>query len=335
MDEHRKAVVVTGLLTRLELRTRGITDREIRAAVRAGQLVKVSYGVYGRPRASSDHPIYPTSGRDFELQQQEHRRQVCSAALRADDPLLSHVSAAMMFGLPLVEVDLDVVHLIGRLPSGGQRRGRVFRHPGRPGIPEVRVDGMRVTSAARTLVDIGRTESFDTAVTAIDAALRRGLVSRTELTNEVTKAARTVGAAAARRAVAFGDGRSESPGESRTRTALQELGFPPPDLQVKIFSAIGEFIGRVDLAYPEWGVLIEFDGLVKYGDLPDGPDARAAVIAEKRREDRLRAAGFVVLRLTWKDLADRDRLRRLVSDALENGRRAVAAGMITGVVRAA
>lgn len=104
---------------------------------------------------------------------------------------------------------------------------------------------------------------------------------------------------------------------------------------MKIFSAIGEFIGRVDLAYPEWGVLIEFDGLVKYGDLPDGPDARAAVIAEKRREDRLRAAGFVVLRLTWKDLADRDRLRRLVSDALENGRRAVAAGMITGVVRAA
>lgn len=326
-------MVATGLLTRLELRSRGITDREIRASIRRGQLVKVSHGVYGRPRTSSERLPYPKSNHDFELQQQEYRRLVCSVALRANDPLLSHQSAAVMFGLPLVELDLDVVHLIGPLPSGGQRRGRVFRHPGKPGISEVRVDGMRVTSVARTLIDLGRTASFDASVSAIDAALHRGLVSPANLTIEMTNAARTIGAAAARRAVAFGDGRTESPGESRTRTALQELGFPSPDLQVKIFSAIGEFIGRVDLAYPEWGVLIEFDGLVKYGNIPDGPDARAAVITEKRREDRLRAAGFVVVRLLWRDLADRDRLRRLVSDALDNGRRAVAAGMITGVVR--
>ncbi len=100
-----------------------------------------------------------------------------------------------------------------------------------------------------------------------------------------------------------------------------------------VLDGAGNFLGRADLAYVDCGVLIEFDGLAKYGDIPDGPDARTALIEEKRRADRLRAAGFIVLRLVWSDLGDRERLRRLLSDAMEQRRRAVAAGMVTGTAR--
>jgi len=135
--------------------------------------------------------------------------------------------------------------------------------------------------------------------------------------------------------MALADGRSESPGESRTRILLHELAFPSPELQVTVLDGAGNFLGRADLAYVDCGVLIEFDGLAKYGDIPDGPDARTALIEEKRRADRLRAAGFIVLRLVWSDLGDRERLRRLLSDAMEQRRRAVAAGVVTGTARGA
>lgn len=335
MDVRRQAIIASGLLTRRELLARGTNDREVRAALRAGHLLRVSHGVYGLPRSGSESLVYSRTSRDFEQLRFEHRRLVCSKVLRAEDPLVSHVSAALLLGLPLVDADLGVVHITGRLPNGGQRRGVVFRHPRGAGIPEIRVDGIRMTTAARTLVDVARTESVVAAVTAMDAALHRAMVVREDLESELAAATGRRGVSTARRAVALADGRSESPGESKTRILLHDLGFPSPELQVNVLDGAGHFLGRADLAYAEFGVLIEFDGLVKYGDIADGPEARTALIKEKRREDRLRAAGFVVLRLVWSDLGDRDQLRRLLSDAMDQGRRAVAAGIVTGTMVAA
>jgi very-short-patch-repair endonuclease len=54
-------------------------------------------------------------------------------------------------------------------------------------------------------------------------------------------------------------------------------------------------IGRVDFLVAD-RLIIEFDGAAKYGDTAD------AVLAEKWREDRLRACGYRVIRLSWADL---------------------------------
>jgi len=48
--------------------------------------------------------------------------------------------------------------------------------------------------------------------------------------------------------------------------------------------------------------VVEFDGAVKYA----GADGRAALVAEKLREDRLRALGYEVVRIVWSDLARPD-----------------------------
>ena len=61
-------------------------------------------------------------------------------------------------------------------------------------------------------------------------------------------------------------------------------------------------------------MLIEFDGRVKYatGD---------ALWAEKQREDRIRGLGYEVVRLTWADLKNPERVRRLVDAAIRRAAR--------------
>jgi hypothetical protein len=115
------------------------------------------------------------------------------------------------------------------------------------------------------------------------------------------------GAAAGRRALRFADGRSESAGESVTRAIIHQLRLPPPLLQVRIYSPNGTFLGRVDLGYPELGVLFEFDGLVKYRKpFQPGQDATDVVVAEKLREERIRDMGYVVVDLSGRN----SRIRR-------------------------
>ena len=54
---------------------------------------------------------------------------------------------------------------------------------------------------------------------------------------------------------------------------------------------------------------VEFDGAVKYS----GADGRQALVDEKHREDELRRLGYRVVRLTWRDLADPERVARLLA----------------------
>ena len=59
-------------------------------------------------------------------------------------------------------------------------------------------------------------------------------------------------------------------------------------------------------------VIVEFDGAVKY----EGAQGRSALVAEKRREDALRALGYVVVRVTWSDLASPTRVISQIRRAL-------------------
>jgi len=67
--------------------------------------------------------------------------------------------------------------------------------------------------------------------------------------------------------------------------------------QVLIVDEDGEPVGRVDFLVTGTNVIVEFDGKVKYAS--GDPDV---LWKEKRREDRLRRLGYVVVRLTWADL---------------------------------
>jgi very-short-patch-repair endonuclease len=85
-------------------------------------------------------------------------------------------------------------------------------------------------------------------------------------------------------------------------------GLPEPELQIAISDSDG-LIGRVDFLFREFRTIVEFDGKIKYSRelAPDG-DPTIALWREKQREDRLRALGYEVVRITWADLHDVSKL---------------------------
>ena len=228
-----------------------------------------------------------------------HIVAVRAALVAQPDALVSHWSATAVHGLPAVGRRDEAVHLTVPPASGGRSTPRVRRHQSFRDAPTTVVDGIRVTSVARTLVDLAREAGLLAAVAAGDAALHTGIVTLPQLGAEIEACGTCRGVRCARRAVAFMDPLSESPGESLSRVRMAELGLPAPALQREIRDVDG-LVARVDFLWPDLGVVGEFDGRAKYG--LDDPRATAdRVWKEKLREDRIRATGLVVARWTWSD----------------------------------
>jgi hypothetical protein len=283
------------LLLRPALLAQGHTDKELLRLRRSGELATVRRGAYLR---SGDERL--------DRPEDRHALLIDSTLPRlAPGAVLSHVSAAIDHGLSVWDVPLDRVHVSRDGRSGGRLSGKLHLHV-RPLEPEdvVERDGRLVTSAELTLVDIACTQPFEQAVAIIDQALRKNLCTREQVAVALARAAGRPGVSRAHRALRFGDGRADGIGESRSRCALEAAGLPTPELQWEVRSAAGDFLGRVDFAWPELGVVGEFDGRVKYSRyLKPGQSASDAVIAEKLREDRIRSTGLWVVRWTWADLA--------------------------------
>lgn len=173
----------------------------------------------------------------------------------------------------------------------------------------VRLDGVRVTTVARTLFDIARSADPGVSVAMADTALRRAMVTPSELTHVLAANVGRPGVRRARRILEFGDGRSESVGESLTRVLLRRLGLPRPELQVDLTSPDGRFVARVDFLFDEFGTALEFDGKVKYEKfLRSGESASDVVYREKLREDAIRSLGIGMVRMVWSDLGDGERV---------------------------
>jgi sulfur carrier protein ThiS len=173
----------------------------------------------------------------------------------------------------------------------------------------IMIDGLPVTSPARTVADLARMLPFEQEVVVADSAMfyqRSDPVELGDLVDVLEAVPRRPGTRAARRVIEFSNGFSESVGESRSRVAIAAAGLPMPVLQWEVrASATARFIGRVDVGWPELGTVGEFDGLVKYGrTLRPGQDVAEVLVEEKLREDALRDEGLGVVRWIWSDLND-------------------------------
>lgn len=318
------------LSTRTALLAADHSSGEIQRRRRAGTLTSLRPGIY----VQSDQ--YETQS-DVE----RHRARARAAAISAPSSVVSHVSAAALHRLPLFQASLDTVHLTRPGTGGNVVRAGHHLHSGMlPDEQIVTIGRIRVTSVARTLVDLARTTGYVTGVVAADAALYlRGEI--TGPTAEILgRATHSVGVGAARRALRFADGRSESVGESRLRMFLDRLdlsgfGVGPCDLQIRIHDADGCLVARADLGYIVAGVLIEFDGKIKYGKLLESGQSPLQVLElEKQREDELRALGWQIVRVTWSDFANPALLERRIRDCLARARRAGGRASITGTAKA-
>lgn len=301
----------SGLTSRARLLATGFTDRELDRARRTRELVAVRPGAY---LASADERLRTPETR--------HLLVVAATVPRlAADAVVSHVSAAVVHGLPVWQVPLHRVHATRRRSGGGRRGSLVCVHAAALERDEiVEIGGIAVTSVARTVVDLARSLPFEEAVAVADGALHRGRRARSlvqsDLVAVLDRAPSRPGSSAARRVVAFADGRSESVGESISRVRFARAGLPAPELQREVWSAEGAFLGRVDFYWEEQNTVGEFDGKVKYGRLMRrGQDPREVLWEEKRREDALRDTGKSVARWVWSELATFDTVAARVSRA--------------------
>ena len=168
------------------------------------------------------------------------------AARFGSGAVVSHQSAALVYGLPQWNIAHDRVHVTKNRRTGARRSRDVVVHAAPIAGPVVLLDGLLVTTPARTIVDCARTLSFEHAVVVGDAMVRKFGVSSAELDRELASARNRTGTAAAHRAVASLDGHSESVGESLSRIAFHRNkinGFVP---QGEVFDGDGNFIARVD-----------------------------------------------------------------------------------------
>lgn len=263
---------------------------EALAATAAGELVRIRQGAYVGERTWAS---WDGRARELAVARVVHDRLGAGT--------LSHRTAALAWDLPLVGERSTGVHVTVPLGPGGRSRRDIVRHATSGPVQATVREQLRVTTAARTIVDLARTSGFLTGVAAADHALHAGLTDHDELAAVLATLVGTRGYRVARQAVDFADGRTESAGESLSRVRMHELGIPRPEPQHEIrLPGGGDY--RVDFYWPAHRLIGESDGKAKYGahGLTPG-DAAEQLWQEKRREDALRAAGYGVVRWGWDD----------------------------------
>ncbi|MGJ0119483.1 hypothetical protein ACQ7HM_09790 [Williamsia sp. MIQD14] len=291
----------SGLIRRRDAIAAGVVDDwSLAAATRDGDLDRLYRGVYAPSMSDSGHA---------DLDHRYRSRVRAAVSMGEPGKVVSHHSAAALHRMPTLG-RTDDLHFTVNRRSGGRRQQRAFVLHATPWESDevTIVDGIAVTSMARTAVDVARSGTFVQAVTVLDGALRRG-VAHQQLLSVSDRGRRRVGSPVARRALAMADCRSESVGESLSRALMR--GFtdvPVPDLQVDHVIGSDGRVARVDFAWG--GILVgEFDGRTKYGREGDSADD---VWREKVREDALRDLGLVMIRWTWDDLMHPERFRALL-----------------------
>jgi hypothetical protein len=292
-----------GIFTTADLAAQGVTEREVRTAVRTGAWVRLRTGVFVR---ADDLAEVGRTGRRTGLD-----ALAVTVALQRPSAVLSGSTAAWVWGLPRPQEAAGVVQLTD---PERWRRGRGWLMT-RAVLPddEVSIRGAyRVTTAARTLVDVSRAWPEVHAVAAVDAALLRGLTTREEIRRTLDRQVNVPGVPRAVRALQYADGRAESWLETLGRLTFLALGLPPFVPQVELWVE-GRLLKVVDGWYADAALAIEFDGQVKYRRPGFGRTPAQELWEEKRKEDLLRSYGVRFARVAMEDVGPgRLKLERLL-----------------------
>lgn len=249
-----------------------------------------------------------------------YRARIRAATVKIDPRhVVSHVSALAVHEVSHLRHWPRQVHVTDPDGGRGQIRDDLVKHSGPLSEFETEViGGTRVTTAARTCIDVARTSSFEVAVAAIDEFLHVGAVTLPDLVSAFERCAFQRGRLAVQRALCFATEQSDSAGESWCRCVLHELGAPAPELQKEFRDARGR-IAFVDFWFETSGVVVEFDGDQKYLQqrYGNGRTTSQIILDERKRERRLLALPEVreVVRVEWNDLDRAWHLRSMLAAA--------------------
>ena len=298
-----------GPWSRQELLVAGWRPGDGDRAVRRRQIVRIRRGLYALPDAASraEQLAIPYDARLARLY----------ALARNLDPraAVSHDSAAHVHGLwtPGARAPLAHVTVPGateRVDAGLQVHSSALPEE----LVEV-VEGLRVTTVARTAVDLSLGKDLPSALVAMDGALRKLVLLSVrqgdrrlrdgavpdDAVEQHRRSLRTAaqvvrgwpGSRVVGSAVDLADPRSESPYESWSRGWILAVGLPRPEVNRAVRGASGRtYFG--DLLWSDRRLIGEIDGVAKYGS--SSHEIRQALRAERERQADLEAAGWRLVR---------------------------------------
>lgn len=264
-----------GAFTRAQARASGLSERAVDAAVARGDWLRLHRGVYA---------VAGTPSTDLQ--------RLISAVLAAGaGAMASHSAAAWLWDLH------DTPHPSVIVP--GNRKPKlvgveVHRRRELPGASLRR--GIPLTNPMRTVLDLGAT-SLDLAERAIDRGVAHRLFTVAAVEAELARQATSgrTGVTNLRTALdrrLATERRPPSVLESRMGRLLRDAGLPLPAAEY----VVGNH--RLDFAWPELQLAVEVDGFADHSSFDQFG-------ADRRRQNELVLAGWLLLRFTWDDICRR------------------------------
>lgn len=283
----------------------GVTRRMIATQLAAGRLVRVRQSVF----LGAEHWPADATG--------QHLVRARAETVVHPEAAISHASAALIWELPSPTLGRwDDAPVTVTLPGDGRYRSRpgpVTRQLGSLPAGHLTRDpnGYRVTTIARTAIDLVRGLAVPEALVVLDAATRRlcasyvakprradysNLRHRSRAIEELEEVARTCGVEGLIEVLELVEPARESPAESLAAGHIHLAGIPQPLYQAAVRTPAGTLYP--DCLWAEERLIGECDGAVKYTD-------EASIVHEKEREQTLRDLGFRMVRWLAKEIMTR------------------------------
>jgi hypothetical protein len=262
----------------------GINPRSVQKGVAARHVYRIHHGVYG---------IAPPSLLSLK------GRYLAAVLAFGDAAALSHRSAADLWGIRKTDRRaIDVIVPRRGVPS---RQG-IDVHCSLTLTPAdiTIIDAIPVTTVARTTLDLAAVVTPRQTERALDQAEAERLFDLRALTEQVTRNPKHPGAPILGAILA-----THTAGSTTTWSELEELclsvtraaGLPAPEVNVFVDPGDGEPPIRADFVWRTQRVIVEADGFQTHG-------THGAFEDDRRRDQRLQLAGWIVVRVTWRQLRD-------------------------------
>jgi hypothetical protein len=272
-------------------------------AVAAGRITRSMLGGAEWRRLFPD--VYAHRGTELD------HRLWCRAALLAApaSAAIGGLSAGALWGA-IAPAGAAPVHLVAPRAIRLRRDPRVVVHHTRLVDGDVTTrGGLRLTTPERTIFDLGRRADRVDALATLDAMLHRHLLDPDVLRRMIRKRDQWPRVDRLAALLDLAEPRAESPMETRLRLILADAGVRPAVAQFAVFDIRNELLARVDLAWPDLRLAVEYDG--------DQHRERDQFQRDAERLNALHLAGWTVLRFTAVDVLRRpDRTVHVVRAAL-------------------
>jgi predicted transcriptional regulator of viral defense system len=267
-----------GVVSLAQLRALGIGARAVQLRAETGRLRRVHRGVYAVGGA-----VVPREG-----------RWLAAVLACGEGAVLSHVSAAVHWNL--LQYDAPRPEVTAPASRRGVPGIRLHRSRSLDAQDTTNHQGIPITTVHRTLLDIAAQVPDHHLERALAQTERLQLYDHTAITDTIARANGHRGTKRLASAIRSDPGWTRGELEARMRTLARDHGLPRP-LSNHSLDAPDHPGLEADFYFPTHRLVVETDGWEDH-------KTRHAFEADRAKDAALTAAGYTVMRFTWRQLRD-------------------------------